>query len=719
MRSIRSLSFSSTARTTSSGILLALALVLAMSTASSTFAATAGDLDRSFGVAGKTVTAFPDHATAGAVIVQPDGKVVVAGTYAGCVLVRYNVNGTLDNTFGNGGTAVVTGPYFVHALTLQPDGGIVVAGGSYFTDANNVLTFGITAMRFTVNGNLDASFGNSGIARVSLGEYTSTGYAVGVQPDGSIVVAGTHAFAIAVVRFTADGILDPTFGTGGIIRESNLGEEANALAILPDGRILIGGSIKIGVLTPTIDDLDFVMYRYTANGARDASFGAGGKVVSTIGGGPDIIKALAVQPDGKIIAAGSVLSDNSDLAIVRYTESGQLDAGQFGSGGKLLVDFGGSRDQGVGVAVDPNGYIVAAGTSQLLNGGYDTILVRCEPDGDLDPGFGVGGKVRTDLGGETESTAGMALQPSFFLGAPNGYKIITTGYWSGIQQFSTARFHGRSGPIARAVVNDFDGNGLSDAANFRASTGDWIIGRIIFPQAPITKVDVAHWGASGDQLAPGDFDGDGIYDLSVYRGGGWHIRISGNGGSYRAVSFGLPGDIPVPADYDGDGRTDIAVFRPSNGAWYYLRSSDGSFVSAIWGVNGDIPTVGDFDGDDRSDLAVFRNGIWYILQSGNGQLRVEYFGLATDKPVAFDYDLDSISDVAVFRDGFWYWLGSRDQVMHVLAFGGAGDIPVPGRYDRGRRTVGIFRNGFWEFEGNFNVWFSGAGNVPVPTIFAQ
>ena len=118
---------------------------------------------------------------------------------------------------------------------------------------------------------------------------------------------------------------------------------------------------------------------------------------------------------------------------------------------------------------------------------------------------------------------------------------------------------------------------------------------------------------------PGDYDGDGLTDIAVFRpsNGTWYIRNSSTGyTTFRYYQWGLNGDVPVPGDYDGDGKTDIAVYRPSNGTWYILsqRAATRHRRSYQWGLSGDVPVPGDFDGDGKTDVAVFRpsNGTWYM-----------------------------------------------------------------------------------------------------------
>ena len=134
-------------------------------------------------------------------------------------------------------------------------------------------------------------------------------------------------------------------------------------------------------------------------------------------------------------------------------------------------------------------------------------------------------------------------------------------------------------------------------------------------------------------------------------------------------------------DFDGDGVTDLAVFRPSVGTWFFLSSGNNTFTFTQFGQNGDIPVEGDFDGDSRSDIAVFRPSVggWFMLKSSNGQFLGVQFGQNGDRPVPGDYDKDRKTDIAVFRPstGQWFILRSSDGAFQATQWGQNLDIPVP------------------------------------------
>ena len=162
---------------------------------------------------------------------------------------------------------------------------------------------------------------------------------------------------------------------------------------------------------------------------------------------------------------------------------------------------------------------------------------------------------------------------------------------------------------------------------YRPSNGTW------YRLATNGNVSSIPFGAPGDQPLVGDFDGDGKSDPAVFRPstGDWWYAASSAGNAHRAVHWGQAGDLPSPGDYDGDGKTDYAVFRPSEGGWYVGYNSGAGVITTTFGLAGDRPIPGDYDGDGSVDIAVFRpsNGLWYLLQTTSGFGAVQW-GVATD-----------------------------------------------------------------------------------------
>lgn len=263
----------------------------------------------------------------------------------------------------------------------------------------------------------------------------------------------------------------------------------------------------------------------------------------------------------------------------------------------------------------------------------------------------------------------------------NNY-VFNLGFLNYINAFAVS-LSDCSGNNTRII--DYDGDGITDIAVWRPSTGEWII-RNSSDASTRTQV----WGGSsfGDIPVPGDYEGDGKADLAVFRPsvGGWYVLRSLDGQAY-GMQWGASGDVPVPADYDGDGRTDIAVWRPSNGGWYVFRSASGTMAAIAWGTNGDKPAQADYDGDHKADFAVFRpsNGYWYIYRSSDNAIVSQAWGTNGDKPVPGDYDSDGRADLMVYRPGTGIWwlrrsFNGASRALSVINPQPAVDQPVPGDY---------------------------------------
>jgi uncharacterized delta-60 repeat protein len=241
-----------------------------------------------------------------------------------------------------------------------------------------------------------------------IGSSTETGHSVAIQADGKIVVAGTSAigfaYDFAVVRYNSDGSLDTTFnGTGKVITDiGGTNDQGFSVAIQADGKIVVAGLSAINSLN------DFAIVRYNSDGSLDTSFNGTGKVTTPIGSGDDMAFSVALQDDGKIIAAGQSLTGSYyDFAVVRYNSDGSLDT-SFNGTGKVTTAIGSADDHGNCVAIQGDGKIVVAGTS-FIGSSNDFAVVRYNSDGSLDAAFNGTGKVTTDITG-LDYASSVALQ---------------------------------------------------------------------------------------------------------------------------------------------------------------------------------------------------------------------------------------------------------------------------------------------------------------------
>jgi uncharacterized delta-60 repeat protein len=416
---------------------------------------TDGSLDHSFDGDGLVTTDFPvtsipsDDVGHGLVIQQADGKIIVGGQSrdniigaTAIALVRYNTDGSLDPTFGNNGRVrdVVFGLNEITGIALQADGKIVVAGDG-FTDT---FTLDLFVARYTSNGTLDTTFGGGGFVTTDFGGSDDLATSVAVQADGKIVVAGgsLHLDSLgnpdtdfAVARYTSNGALDKTFGKGGLVT-ADFGSAVDAafsVAVQNDGKIVVAGTTS-----PTGTTLDFALARYDRNGNLDPTFDGDGRVVTDVGSSlDDIAFGVAVQADGKIVAAGGADHEGtSDFALVRYTKQGALDT-SFGMGGIVTTDFGGTDDGAFSVAVEGDGHIVAAGLTNQPTTGGDFALAVYTSDGSLDTDFGTDGRVTTDFGSSSDLAQGVAVQADG--------KIVVAGVsdqGSNSNDFAVARYQG-------------------------------------------------------------------------------------------------------------------------------------------------------------------------------------------------------------------------------------------------------------------------------------
>ena len=290
------------------------------------------------------------------------------------------------------------------AVAAGPDGTVVLAGDA----ANSGGTRDFAFVRYTSSGALDTSFSGDGIQTLDVALFDSVA-AVAVQPDRKIVAAGRGGTGFTVVRFRADGSLDPTFGSGGIVNtpigDPALQDEASALALLGDGRILVAGTADYEYPYPT----DFALARYLPDGRLDQSFGLDGIVVTETPGDAVVASALALTPTGGIVVAGT---GDRAFKIARYRPGGALDS-TFGTGGIVSTQIGSLYSDASAVWVQADGKVVAGGTTRdrAARVWDEMAVARYNVDGSLDASFGQGGTRRFDLLAGHDLGWALAVQP--------------------------------------------------------------------------------------------------------------------------------------------------------------------------------------------------------------------------------------------------------------------------------------------------------------------
>jgi len=328
-----------------------------------------GSLDPDFGDHGKVTTRIGSGALIQAAARQADGRVVAAGVVdfaanggpVDFALARYLPDGRLDRSFGDSGIVVTDvspgASDVLHALVLQPDGRIVVAGD---TPTGGLGDTKFVLARYQPDGRLDPTFGQAGIVTTDLSDGIDTARGLVLQPDGRLVVVGdgrTGSYPVAV-RYLPDGSLDPTFGRAGTVTIAGPMTGATAAALQSDGRIVVAGSANS--MKPAL-----AVGRLLGDGSPDTTFGDRGQVVTAVGWQANA-NAVVVQSNGRIAAAGAadIGYERGQFAflVARYEPDGAPD-GSFGRNGVATTDFTTGTDEATTVVIDASGHLVAGGVS--------------------------------------------------------------------------------------------------------------------------------------------------------------------------------------------------------------------------------------------------------------------------------------------------------------------------------------------------------------------
>lgn len=338
--------------------------------------------------------------------------------------------GSFDTRFNTSGYATANYGLLesANAVAVAPDGKIVVVGTTTVMGSSDV-----AVVRYNANGSLDTSFSSDGGVVIDVKDASlDIGAAVIVQKDGKILIGGTTTSAgnsdLLLIRLNKDGTPDTFFGKGGtVVKSAFLQDEGSALAIQPDGKILLAGTEGSGSGV----SCDFTVVRFNTNGSPDLEFGSSGRKFVSFPSGEDRCKAIALQSDGKIILAGESKVADTHMAITRLNPTGDVDT-TFGPGGQQVFTTG-NFSRFNAVAIQTDGKIVLGGTRSNII--VDFAVRRLNPNGSSDTTFGVNGLVTTTFSSfSTETARGVAIQP-------DGKIVIMGGSsLSGASRFSAVRF---------------------------------------------------------------------------------------------------------------------------------------------------------------------------------------------------------------------------------------------------------------------------------------
>jgi uncharacterized delta-60 repeat protein len=637
------------------------------------------------------------------------------------------------------------------AVAVQGDGKLVVGG---YTNSN-VNDFAVA--RLNPDGSLDGTFNGTGKQTLDFGadDWLS---ALALQPaDGKIVLAGTSrtipAAKVAAARLNADGTLDPSFGSGGMQQVPiGLVSRANALALQPDGRILLAGSASADPASGSVH----AVVRLTAAGNLDPSFGSGGRQTFFASGlaTNGSASGVAVQADGKILLAGTdtyvsqgpIFITNPRMVAMRLTPDGKLNT-SFGNGGRIspqfasppggLPPFASRNSVATGVAVDAANQVILVGNTNLTNNGYGPPLTV--PTGPffayarfLPNGAGPAGAAEVGFGPNTADQANaVALDP-----AGRAVLVGSTTPAGGAAAFALARLLApRTGPAmfdpstATWYLRNEAAAGAPDAGRFAYGAPGWV--PVVGPATPTSTASVgvfdpatATWylnarDSAGPPTTPpfayggpdwvpvmGDWTGSGtptvgVVDPSTMT---WYLRNSNGPGAPDIAPFkyGQPGDIPVVGDWNGDGTDTIGVARPNTTTGvltWYLRNRNSAGAPDItpfaYGAAGWVPVVGDWTGAGVTTVGAFDPvgqfgkppATWYLKNQnspGAPDFAPFAYGAANWTPVAGDWNGDGKTTVGVVDPkGTWYLRntnGPGAPDVAPFAYGAPGWLPLAGAY---------------------------------------
>lgn len=558
-----------------------------------------GALDTTYGSSGKAVISIGsgDDVIHG-IALQADGKLVVVGSSIqggtpDFAVARLDANGALDTSFDGDGKLTLaygTSSDIAYAVTIQPDGRILV-GGSAKVNSNTDFDFAVA--RLTSNGALDTFFDGDGKATAAVGTSDDEAYAITLQPNGQVVLAGVATVGSssdsALVRFNGDGTLDTLFDGDGIATYalSTGSDSARGVALLNDGTIAVAGPAHNG------SNLDFGTAFVVGNAAIDTSYGTSGKTVTNLSG-YDWLGAVAVQTNGQIVAVGSQTHATraEDWTVVRYNVDGTLDT-TFNSNfqsSSTAVFFSGF-DQASSVVIQPaDQKILVAGTTTVAGGQSQFTIARFLPTGELDTTFNSGAGFRRTAFG-TSQALGNAM-------ALDSQGRIVVGGQAG------------TGSLFDFAVARYAANGTLDSTFGSAGT-------TVFPFSAGDDRALALAIGTGDSIVLAGYNDPGSnLDGAV-------IRLLATG--LIDTSFGTAGRVTIDYNNNNDVFNSVAI---SSGNGVVLGGlgvtsgnvADRDFALAKLTSAGLLDTTFDLDGKQTTRITGANDGVAEVVVLPNGEI---------------------------------------------------------------------------------------------------
>jgi uncharacterized delta-60 repeat protein/uncharacterized repeat protein (TIGR01451 family) len=580
-----------------------------------------GSLDTSFGTGGTMLEWLgPGDAETWAVALQSDGKIVVAGHVRSdrdkFGIARFNADGTLDLGFGGGGAATSVGPgdAGAYAMAIQPDGKIVLGGYSIGATGKKVFTL----VRYNSDCTLDTSFGSGGVATAPEGSGDEVIKSLGLQGDGKIVAAGPGTTYLAMRRFNADGSLDSSWTT----TTNTTINGGNDLAIQSDGKVVIA----VGVPDGAAQGLGVL--RVTSTGAPDATFGAGScaagpcpGVAEMLVGDDAVAMGLVLLSNGNIVISGNTITGGGVgvVVIARFTSAGAIDTTFGTSSGHTGASLATDRDQGAGLAMRSDGRFVVAGSGRGAHGDFDSLVVAFTANGAVDTTFNGSGFRQLDVGSITSTAFANALQADG--------KLVAVGSTTTESPSSTT-----GGVIARYLA---DGTVDTTFGTGGITTFDWPAHAVAVQ--PDGKIVVGGYKLVSNvrSMTFARFQPDGTLDTSFGSGGTFTIAASSSDEEITSIAIQPDGKIvaagwitpgtftdsvfvrltpagALDSAFNGGGIATVAMSTGSDQVNAIALQSDGGIVGAGWAeISGEQDSISAtrLDANGLLDTAFGTNGI--------------------------------------------------------------------------------------------------------------